>query len=140
MVEKTERPPRTSDLNVEAKWGSFQMENISHHRRRKFSRSTLESGGAGGEDLTPRFSTTPEHTPPSPEVVRNILHLPTRCGLSSRTSVPRAQWCALSKVGRRTSKRILLLEGVLEVLSRCFRGASLRLSPWPSAYRKPVRK
>ena len=87
MVEKTDRPPRTPDYNVEAKWGSCQMESISHHRRCNFSPSTLDSGGAGGGALTPRCAKTPEHRPPSPEVVRNTFHLPSRCALSSLAAV-----------------------------------------------------
>ena len=83
MVEKPDRPPRTPHYNVEAKWGSCQMESISHHRRCNFSPSTLDSGGAGGGALTPRCAKTPDHTPPSPEVVRNTFHLPSRCALSS---------------------------------------------------------
>ena len=75
-VEKTERPPRPPGYNVEAKRGSFQMDSISHQRRCNFSPSTLDSGGAGGGALTPRCAKTPEHTAPSPEVVRNTVHLP----------------------------------------------------------------
>ena len=86
-VEKTERPPHPPGCNVEAKRGSFQMDSISHHRRCNFSPSTLDSGGAGGGALTPRCAKTPDHTPPSPEVVRNTFHLPSRCALSSLPSV-----------------------------------------------------
>ena len=84
---ETGPPPRTPHYNVEAKWGSCQMESISHHRRCNFSPSTLDSGWAGGGALTPRCAKTPDHTPPSPEVVRNTFHLPSRCALSSLPSV-----------------------------------------------------
>ena len=83
MVEKPDRPPRTPHYNVEAKWGSCQMGSISHHPRSNFSPSTLDSGGLGGGALTTRCAEASDHRPPSPEVVRNTFHLPSRCALSS---------------------------------------------------------
>jgi len=82
-VEETDRPPRPPGSNVEAKRGSCQMDNISHHRRCNFSPSTLDSGGAGGGALTPRSANTHDHTAPSPQVVRNIVHLPSRYHFSN---------------------------------------------------------
>ena len=127
-VEKTERPPRPPGCNVEAKRGSCQMDSISHHRQCNFSPSTLDSGGAGGGALTPRCAKTPEHTAPSPEVVRNTVHLPTRCARSSLSAVHfrHNTWNSPSRIGsfqnpwRSPSRRatgtlgVALREGLLE--------------------------
>ena len=63
------------------------MDNISHQRVSKFSTSTLKSGGAGGGTLTTVPSGPPGPASPSPEVVRNIVHLPSRCGLLATPSL-----------------------------------------------------
>ena len=138
-VEKTERPPRPPGYNVEAKRGSFQMDSISHQRRCNFSPSTLDSGGAGGGALTPRCAKTPEHTAPSPEVVRNTVHLPTRCARSSLSAVHfrHNPWNNPSRIGsfqnpwRSPSRRatgtlgVALREGLLE-------------KPWSRPSRRPT--
>ena len=122
------RPLRPPGYNVEAKRGSCQMDSISHQRLCNFSPSTLDSGGAGGGALTPRCAKTPEHTAPCPEVVRNTVHLPTRCARSSLSAVHfrHNPWNSPSRIGsfqnpwRSPSRRatgtlgVALREGLLE--------------------------